>query len=117
MLLFIEITACIIAAIRGWGWKPFLLFGGVFLVDLYYVDHPEFGPLLTILDWILAIVLVIAAIFGKEEDHVIAETEPRPRIKPRSKAKRIKCSQCAELIMKEAKVCRFCGFKLKKEEL
>ena len=66
---------------------------------------------LSFVDLLVGIWLVIAAIFGKSN----LDIEESDYESPEYESERIKCPQCAELIMKDAKVCRFCGYKLTKE--
>ena len=111
-LLTIEFILAIIAAIRGWGWKPFLLMIGVFCILSISNSSPSYLIIGAFLEWSLIIFLVVAAVIGKKEDHLIGEMEPKLKVKSKRRTNRIKCPQCAELVMKDAKICRFCGHKL-----
>jgi len=112
-LLFIQITSAIIAAIRGWGATPILIFIGVIVIGLF--AGSVFGLdaiwFLSVTDWVTTIALVIMAIIGKKKPDEI----PTSSNIDTSTSKRIKCPRCAELIMPDAKICRYCGYHLQDE--
>ena len=112
-LLFIEITAAIIATIRGWGFLPILIVIGT--VGFGFIAAPILGEdficVASVIDWVVTIALVVMAITGKKK----ADEFPTSITIDKSTNNRIKCPSCAELIMPDAKICRFCGYRLQDE--
>ena len=112
-LLFIQITAGIIAAIRGWGALPILILIG--MVVSGFIIGALFGDdaicIMSVIDWAVSISFVIMAVIGKKKSEIL----PANSTSDLSTSDRIKCPTCAELILPDAKICRFCGYKLKDE--
>ena len=113
-LLVIEVIAAIIAAARGWGVKPFILLGGTMLLGFFLgvMVGPDVIGFMQFIDYAVAVILIIMAVVSpKKQDQQLLEYST-----PAGGANRIKCPQCAELIMADAKVCRYCGYQLVKKE-
>lgn len=113
-LLIIEVIAAIIASVRGWGAKPIILLGGTILFGVFIgaiVGTSGMG-LMQLVDIIVVIILVIMAITGKKRFSYIT---PSVNVSNENSG-RVKCPRCAELIMPDAKVCRFCGYELLQKE-
>lgn len=109
-LLAVEIVAAIIASLRGWGAKPWLLVGGTVGVGLILgaMVGPDAMLFLQVVDYIVVAILVIMAIAGKRSSQPVQG--PENRVRPLEN--KIQCPQCAEWIMAQAKVCRFCGCRI-----
>lgn len=100
-LLAIDVIAAIVASARGWGVRPFILLGTTFIVGIIFGltgTYSDTIVLASILDWIIAAILVGMAIIGKSS----SDSEET------SSGKR-KCPYCAERIQPEAQVCKHCG--------
>lgn len=112
-LLAIEIIAAIVAAARGWGWIPFGIVGVSFAIGLLggvLFGYDSIG-FLQVLDYGVVTGIVIMAIAGKKKP---MEYPSGNNIATASN-NRIKCPRCAEMIMPDAKICRYCGYKLVEE--
>jgi len=81
--------------------------GGLF--GLGYLLGPnatgETVVVLTFLDWIVAGIMLAMAVIGKKRQYSVNHREYEV-------SERVKCPYCAELIMSDAKVCRFCNREL-----
>jgi len=112
-LIAVEVILAIIAAVRGWGWLPFGIIGVSFVVGfgggiLFGYESIQY---LQVVDYVVIAGIGIMALIGKKK-----KTED-PTIDNISSplSNRIKCPRCAEMIMPDAKICRFCGYKLREE--
>ena len=104
MLFIVEIAVAIIAAARGWGASPILLVVGSLILGLLVGATSGYENLgaAVILDWIIIAVLIVMALTGKQKSN-------NQISQPVAINNRVKCPYCAELILPEAKYCRYCG--------
>lgn len=109
-LLVIQVIAVIAASIRGWGAKPIIIYGLTLAIS--FVAGAVFGSdvigYFQVVDYILIGVFIVMAIIGKEK--VQENNSPSPSHSVTQP--RIKCPQCAEWILPDAKICRYCGSKI-----
>lgn len=112
-LFVLQVSLAVIAGLRGWKWIPILILLGIIVFGLligagFGIDAISF---MAILDYASVAVFLIMAIVGKKNN-------PRSemnKIEITQTDYRIKCPHCAELILPDAKVCRFCGNNLNPE--
>lgn len=113
-LLVIEIVMAIVAAARGWKFWPFLIIGSSFVLGLLLGPGATQGTFtfLAIIDWIITAVLIGMAIVGRKK-----APEPGEQISSPSgpSSSRVSCPYCAEMILPDAKICRYCGKELNPE--
>lgn len=58
-------------------------------------------------DIVATVVFLLMAIVGRKSNP--STTEETPTLLPSDLANRVQCPHCAEMILPDAKVCRFCG--------
>lgn len=108
--LVIQILALIAAAVRGWKFWPFLIWGCLLVFGAVMgaggLSTGE-AQIVQFFDIVATGVFLLMAIVGRKSESqssadAIGATPPDMR-------PRVPCPNCAELIVSGATVCRFCG--------
>ncbi|MCX6017617.1 MAG: hypothetical protein NTZ50_03800 [Chloroflexi bacterium] len=105
--LVIQILALIAAAVRGWKFWPFLIWGCLLVFGAVMGPGGLRTGATLMLDIVATGVFLLMAIVGRKSNP--STTEETPTLLPSDLANRVQCPHCAEMILPDAKVCRFCG--------
>ena len=106
----VDAILAVIASKRGWGKAPYaMLFVLVILgVATWNNTDRSVVDLMVFITFAAPVIFVIMAIFARRPSGINSHTNET--VNPISTVEhRVKCPYCAELILPEAKICRFCG--------